>query len=1137
MSSEHLKKVGELFDAALELDPQERPDFLKKACGTDEALLIEVESLIAAHFQAGNFIQTAPFGKISDVIPDEEKSITPGKTIGAYKIVREIGRGGMGTVYLAERADEQFKKYAAIKVLKRGMDTDNLLLHFRRERQILASFDHPNIARLHDGGSTETGLPYFVMEYVEGKPIDEYCDEHELNITQRLELFQQVCGAVSYAHRHLVIHRDIKPSNIVVTAEGVPKLLDFGIAKILQSDEDANVTATGIQLMTPEFASPEQVQGLPVSTASDVYSLGVVLYQLLTGYFPYQFAHRTPLEVARVIITTDPELPSAIIHSTEVVAKTSVSPNKLPKSNTDRLTKRLQGDLDNIVLMSLRKEPHRRYQSIEQFSEDIKRHLNGLPVAARKDTIRYRASKFVNRNKLAVALTVFAFVAILTGGLIAGVIQYRANQQAKFLQEFGQEAARMEGIMRFAYLRPLHDTSAERETVLKQMRAIKSRMVKLGNNAQGPGHYAIGKAWMALHQYGEARNSFELAIKNYGYKTPDLYYAYGLTLAMIYQSELDFAARIAIKEERDVRINEIKKEFKEPALFHIQQGKGSVEYSEYARAMVAFLDEHYEEAIEKSQRAVQQIPWMYEIKRLEGESNRQIGKCLFDQRNYSQAFASFRKAEEAFKNSIQEGTSDPVGYIALCSIQSDVLSLYAETAVKDEVVYLAGKEACLKALKAAPKSASAYLTMGTLNLEWARHLSSDSSTVTILEEAVQVVQHARDLQPEDPKTHKTLGRSYSRLANHHYYFVRKDPRKEVQLGDESLRKAIEMNPNDADAYYLRAQIFETLSQYLIDSGESPQDALNKSRELIEKAISLNPKYFRFYLELGSILCVKAQYESEVGLDLTDSANSAIEAVQKALEKNPGHRPALEYLAWANLVKAEFLATVGKNPIQALDQVEAATREAIRIQHKDAWSYRTLGQALLRKAEFSVNSHKDPTAFVNQAKEALKNGKEDDLVGWPVYTIGAELELVLGRWKMIGGESPESEFKRSQELLVQVAKVGPKPTFFEVWYSRARLFRWWAEWKLQSNQPAEKEIQLGLDEVSKALEMNPRSAEMIGTRGIFWFMQSRSTRVDSQRKELLKKASACFEEAIKMNPNVSHMFSPFVKEIAGLRPSL
>jgi serine/threonine protein kinase len=225
MSSERFAKAGDLFDSALAMPPENRSAYLKEACGEDQLLLAEVESLLTAHQQAKGFMQSPAFKNV-DLTPPEDQ-LSEGQQVGAYRIVRQIGRGGMGTVYLAERADEHFKKYVAVKLVKRGMDTDYILRHFRNERQILANFDHPNIARLLDGGSTEGGLPYFVMEYVEGKPIDQYCDENKLSITHRLELFQQVCAAVAYAHRNLVIHRDIKPSNILVTSGGVPKLLDF----------------------------------------------------------------------------------------------------------------------------------------------------------------------------------------------------------------------------------------------------------------------------------------------------------------------------------------------------------------------------------------------------------------------------------------------------------------------------------------------------------------------------------------------------------------------------------------------------------------------------------------------------------------------------------------------------------------------------------------------------------------------------------------------------------------------------------------------------------------------------------------------------------------------------------------------
>src|SRR6266576_5660358 len=410
VTPERWKQIEAIFEQALELKANERAAFVQKSCTGDEELRREVESLLESHASAGGFIDDRSLFISEAGLKDDDEDVRVGQLIGAYRIVREIGRGGMGAVYLAERADEQYRRRVAIKVIKRGMDTDAVLRHFRKERQILADFDHPNIARLFDGGTTVNVLPYFVMEYIEGVPIDQYCTVSALSIEERLELFLQVCTAVSYAHRHTVIHRDIKMSNILVTSEGIPKLLDFGIAKILQpgAGPEALMTMTGVRPMTPEYASPEQVRGGPVTTASDVYSLGIVLYELLVGRSPYRFTSRSPLDLAREITDTEPPRPSTGAGGKDL---------KLDPTGI-RNSKVLKGDIDNIVLMALRKEPDRRYQSVEQFSEDIHRHLGNRPVLARKDTVRYRAAKFIQRNKLAVAAALL-LLASLVAGLIA----------------------------------------------------------------------------------------------------------------------------------------------------------------------------------------------------------------------------------------------------------------------------------------------------------------------------------------------------------------------------------------------------------------------------------------------------------------------------------------------------------------------------------------------------------------------------------------------------------------------------------------------------------------------------------------------------------------------------------------------
>jgi len=316
----------------------------------------------------------------------------PEVRIGPYRVLKELGRGGMGRVYLATRADEQYQKGVAIKVIGADVDRDEVVSRFRRERQILASLDHPNISRFLDGGATPDGRPYFVMEYVDGRAIDQYCDRERLSIPERLKLFRQLCSAVEYAHRNLIVHRDIKPGNILVSTEGVPKLLDFGIAKLVNPRFSGNAgTMTGL-VMTPEYASPEQVRGEPVTTTSDVYSLGVLLYLLLTGHPPYRFKSRQTVDVLRAVCDDEPEKPSTAVGRTQH-AGGGPKPEDVSlarEENPQQLRRRLSGDLDTMLLKALRKEPSRRYPSVEAFSEDIRRYLEGLPIRARKATFSYR---------------------------------------------------------------------------------------------------------------------------------------------------------------------------------------------------------------------------------------------------------------------------------------------------------------------------------------------------------------------------------------------------------------------------------------------------------------------------------------------------------------------------------------------------------------------------------------------------------------------------------------------------------------------------------------------------------------------------------------------------------------------------
>ncbi|HYW71721.1 MAG TPA: protein kinase [Pyrinomonadaceae bacterium] len=439
MSTIEWNEVEEVFQAALEIPPADRNAWLTEHCGADPELRREVESLLAAESASADFLSTSDLPRAASMLLSDQTELAPaGRHIGPFTILKELGRGGMGVVYLAARDQNEFRQTVALKLIRRGLDTDDILRRFRNERQILASLNHPNIGKLFEGGTTDDGLPYFVMEYIDGLQLLQYCNERGLSIADRLNIFRSVCAAVQHAHQNLIIHRDLKPSNILVTAAGEVKLLDFGVAKVLNPDlADGPLTQTraAARVMTPEYASPEQVRGQHVTTATDIYSLGVILYELLTGTRPFKLKDTSPEEISRAICDAEPSKPSQAV-SGQLSEPAAVAGG--PKSDTKKragplpqaaLTA-LRGDLDNIILMALRKDPARRYKSVEQFSEDIRRHLDGLPVIAVRDTFSYRAGKLIKRHKLGFA-AVLVIVLALLGGVVATLWQARRARQER----------------------------------------------------------------------------------------------------------------------------------------------------------------------------------------------------------------------------------------------------------------------------------------------------------------------------------------------------------------------------------------------------------------------------------------------------------------------------------------------------------------------------------------------------------------------------------------------------------------------------------------------------------------------------------------------------------------------------------
>jgi len=496
-------EIRALFDELADLTPDAQLERLTRLA-PDPSLRAEVEALLRADRAAGDRFEH------SATLPDDSDLAVPasseaaGSLVGPYRITGEIGRGGMGAVYEAVRDDGGFSKRVALKTVPPGRDTEVILRRFRHERQILARLQHKNIAALLDGGVTGDGRPYFAMEHVEGERIDRYCDRLELDAAGRLQLMRQICAAVQYAHQHLVVHRDLKPGNVLVGPDGTVKLLDFGIAKLLDpTGDDEGLTDTGTLPMTTAYASPEQLRGEPINTATDIYSLGTMLYELLAGRAPFRFGDLPVLEIRRRMLEEVPVPPSR---------------NALPGSALARLSHRNAGELDQIVMMAMRKEPERRYRSAEQLAEDLRRFLAGQPVAAQPDSVGYRARKFVRRNRAAVAALAVVFASVVTG---LGF----ALWQARSVERERAKAEAVNTFLRNLLFTASPDTTvagkaAPERTIKDVMDAASERLARgelnLHPDVRASLHEVVGRTYLARGDYTLAEQNLSAALAAQG---------------------------------------------------------------------------------------------------------------------------------------------------------------------------------------------------------------------------------------------------------------------------------------------------------------------------------------------------------------------------------------------------------------------------------------------------------------------------------------------------------------------------------------------------------------------------------------------------------------------------------------------
>ncbi len=898
MEAENWKKVKEILEKTLDLEISKREDFLNSANLSPE-IRAEVESLLTFETESEDLMHLSAVEFSKDFFDeDDPKNSIFGQTFGVYKVISELGYGGMGAVYLATRTDGKFNQKVALKLLKREMNTAALRRRFRQEREILASLEHPNIARLLDAGTTEDNIPYIAMEYVEGLPIDDFCSKNRLDLSQRLDLFREVCAAVDFAHRNLIVHRDLKPSNILVNEEGKPKLLDFGISKIL-SNEIAPVnsaTVTKLGVMTPSYASPEQLQSKSVTTATDIYSLGVILYELLSGHRPFETKEDNLKEIYKAVLETDPPLPSSMVETvsrefktateaeTVIISEKANSPgkrkpveteaNKMRRTNLPSVklsSNSLRGDLDNIILKALRKEPERRYRSAENFSEDIKRHLKGLPVTARPNTFSYRAEKFFNRNKASVVAGMLIFLAIV-GGIAATFWQARVAQAERvkaenrfndvrtlansFILEFSPKIENLPGSLparellvkrALEYLDNLSKEAGDDSELQKELAAAYEKVGDLQGN---PGNPNLGDSKGAIESYEKvvavreklaAQNPEDLTAK---VALVDIYERLGSVYVFnndlkkrydYYDKAINLMEQILARQPENF---EYRAKFAELLR---KKGLGHANDQEYKKAL-----EFYERAREINKKLYAEKPDEPEIVEQYGYIFTSIGEAQAWDTDLENGMKNLQKAleilvplTEKYPNNSAFQRSLMLSYIKIAEIYED-----SEAYDKSTEFFTKALEASQQQINADPQNfqakrdvAMAYKKLGQ-TLDWA---GKSLESVEKLKIALEGFQEIVRLDPnyaegayDVANTRFSLGETYATIKNY-------QPALETFLAAQSeFKTVLEKNPLNnfarrMDAYNSTriAFCYENLaektnrSQYLQKAEENYRTGLEK----------------------------------------------------------------------------------------------------------------------------------------------------------------------------------------------------------------------------------------------------------------------------------------------------------------------
>lgn len=1078
--------------------------------------------------------------------PSASPSLEEGSTWGKYEICRLVGTGGMADVYAAY--DPVLRRLVALKLIHMcdPLSVSRLLQEARSQAKI----EHENVCEVFEAGQHD-GRFYIAMQYIEGGTFRAMAPE--MTLEQKLRVVKEAADGLHAAHRTGLIHRDLKPSNIMVQRleDGGWKafVTDFGLAK---GADDPRLTVSGMVMGTAAYMAPEQArgEGRALDRRTDIYGLGATLYEALSGAPPFLGN-------------------SSVDTLLDVVQKDAI-----PLRRSDPT---LPADVETIVMKCLQKEPHRRYESAHALAEDIQRYLDGEPIAARPAGFLQRAARKVRKHKLTAALLVAAgFLAVLFA-ILAAHASWTSSERARIAQQYGQEIERIDGIMRVAALRPLHDTSPERAEVRMRIERIRSAMSVAGSAGIGPGYYAMGRGHLALAEYEEAHDALERAWSG-GFRTPEAAYALGLTLGGLYQESLASAERVGAPEARQLLQEQARREYRDPAIEKLREARDVwMQSPRYAEALISFYEKDWDRAAALAHQAVVRNPALHEARILEGDILQARASQVLVSGDRDGALETMLAADRRYKEASEIARSDPAVYQSWSRLWGSIMTLDADTGRDPEEAFTRAMDLSASALAANPASAIPYVTSANIRARRADYLTNRGQDVSAeYHTAIALAEKARQMRPQWSEPHKIIGYAHLGIAEHGFFrgltsdadfleAIRSyqsalaleprdaeslnntgyayvmlsdgkareggDPSAHLIQAEEYFVKARDLVPGNATSFSNIGMVATNLGDYFSRTGKDPRSHYQRALASYESALKLNPNHTYSLLNLGATYRGIAEYDLVHGRDPVPDAEKAVQSHRAAMKSNPDlHIPYIG-VAEARHLQARSAILAGRDPEPLLRDARDTLDRALQLNPTFSQIRSRLGETFLLRARYLTKVGKPPLSAIADARSHLARAVElDPSDATPLLLIG-QTEIVLGRWLIRIGQSPRGALDEARGALERAARTdGTNPG---IYLARSEMEVCEVEWLNRRRQSPEPHEQLGLEAAGEALRINPDLAEAHAVEGALHLWRARRLRDRAERERAARMAAFSLDAALRINPLLASEYKTLLDEVSVL----